>query len=95
MGTSLKSNERNFLSRRCLGRYLGEKVPTVSGRPERLAQIVGGSPSVLLVSRTESPHLELLEVAAHATELAAVQQTAWIHRLGQQNHATDVAGRTP
>jgi 4-amino-4-deoxy-L-arabinose transferase-like glycosyltransferase len=78
-------------TRRCLSHYLGEQVPTVAGRPERLAGLMNGPSSVLLVSRTASPPEELLAVGARSTELAAVPNTAWVHRLESSTGRT--AGR--
>lgn len=78
-------------TQRCLSYYLGEPVPTVTGRPERLARLVNGLPSVLLVSRTVSPPEELLAVGSDSTELAGVPNTAWIHRL--ESSTRETAGR--
>ena len=83
-------------TRRCVSYYLGETIPTVADRPERLAPLMDCSPSILLVSRTESPPVKLLEVASHATELAAVPNTAWLHRLEQSQEVTAIdAARSP
>ena len=65
----------------CTAYYLDQRVPTVDGRPDRLAAYLARSPSVLLVSRTLAPPADLLAVASTVTELAFISQTARLYRL--------------
>lgn len=67
-------------ARTCLSYYLGENVPTLQGQPDRLAELLAGSSSVLLVERPWPP-LNIAPAIAERTRLADVSRTARLDRV--------------
>jgi 4-amino-4-deoxy-L-arabinose transferase-like glycosyltransferase len=67
----------------CLSYYLGEKVPTTTGRPDRVDAVLSASPSLLMVHRTP-PQPDNANVEDDWTVLSVIPRTATLARLSRR-----------
>lgn len=69
----------------CLSYYLGEKVPTTAGRPDRVHAALAASPSLLMVHRTP-PQEDNATVEVEWTVLSVIPRTATLARLSRRQN---------